>query len=403
MTARRYGTLTMRTLTFTFPVASLLLVGTASAQYVEARNAGMGGVGTASSHYLAAGWANPALLTRHREDDDFGLILPTLGATAYDKDGLIDDINDFVDEYDRVEALGSPTQNDLNGLADRLEALDNRQVTGTLGVGVMLAIPSRRFGFALHVKSFGDLQSFLNVDPNDVAALRNPASVGTLPTIQSEARVVGVAVSELGMSMATSFGDEGSRLSLGVTPKYQQVDTFNYGVTADNFDDGQFDDDQYRNDDSAFNVDLGVAWEIEGGLTLGATGRNLIDNTYTTVDTLGQAFTYDVNPTATVGAAWRYGMLTLGGDLDVIVADRFAQDDGLGKDDVRMARVGAELDLWRWLQLRAGYQTDLEDTLDDAITAGLGISPFDVLHLGVAGTYIDDNSYGGVVQLGLTF
>lgn len=393
----------MRTSSLSFPVASLLLAGAATAQYYEARNAGMGGVGTASSNYLAAGWANPALLTRRRETDDFGLILPTLGATAYDKDGLIDDINDFVDAVDRVDAAGTYTQPELTDLANRLAGLDNRQVTGTAGLGLMLAIPSRTFGFALHAKSYADLQAFVDVDPADINALNNPGSVGAQPSFLSEARIVGVAVTEVGASFATSFGDDGSRLSLGITPKLQQVDTFNYGVSVDTFDDGQFDDDQYRNDDSAFNVDVGAAWEIEGGLSFGVTGRNLIGQTYKTVDTLGQAFTYDVNPTAAAGAAWHYGMLTLAGDVDVIVADRFAADDGLGDDDVRLARAGAELDLWRWLQLRVGYQTDLEDTLDDAITAGIGLSPFDVLHLDIAGTYIDENSYGGVAQLGLTF
>jgi len=117
----------MRTSSISFPVASLLLASAATAQYYEARNAGMGGVGTASSNYLAAGWANPALLTRSRESDDFGLILPTLGATAYDKDGLIDDINSFVDAVDRVAAwLAGFFHNAgrilVNGAAAELEA-----------------------------------------------------------------------------------------------------------------------------------------------------------------------------------------------------------------------------------------------------------------------------------------
>ena len=400
----------MRIHSFLVPAAAVLLPGLASAQsYYEARNAGMGGIGTSSSNYLAAGWANPALLTRYRDGDDFGLILPTVGATAYDKDGLIDDLNDFVDEYDRIDAQGAPTAGDLNGLADQLAALDNRQVTGTLGLGVMLAIPSRNFGFALHAKTYGDLQAFLDVDEDDLNALRNPASVGTLPAIQSEARVVGVAVTELGVSMATSFGDAGSHFSVGVTPKFQQVDTFNYGVTADNFDDGNFDDDVYRNDDSGINVDVGVAWELDGGFALGAIGRNLIGQTYETnaieaAPGLGaRTFTYDVNPTAKVGASWHHGLLTVGADVDAIVAKRFTAANGLGEDDVRLANFGAEFDVWRWLQLRAGYQLDLEDTLDPAITAGIGLSPFDVLHLDVAGSYIDDNNYGAVAQFGLTF
>ena len=38
---------------------------------------------------------------------------------------------------------------ELTDLANQLSALDNRQVTGTAGLGLMLAVPSRSFGFAL--------------------------------------------------------------------------------------------------------------------------------------------------------------------------------------------------------------------------------------------------------------
>ncbi len=37
------------------------------------------------------------------------------------------------------------------------------------------------------------------------------------------------------------------------------------------------------------------------------------------------------------------------------------------------------------------------------ITAGLGISPFDVVHIDVAGIAGTDNNYGAVAQLQFTF
>lgn len=396
----------MNARSLTLPAASLLLASVVHAQYFEARNSAMGGTGVASSHYLAAGWANPALLTRHGETDSFGLIMPSLGATAFDKDGLIDDIDAFVDEFDRIDTAGTVTSGELNALADQLEALDGRQVTATLGLGFVVGSPSRDLGWSLHVRSFADLQSFVDVDPNDVSAIRALAGGGavTLPTLTSEARVVGVAVTEVGVSLATSFEMGESSLSFGVTPKMQRVDSYNYAVTADNFDQNNFDEDQFRDDDQAFNFDLGAAWELGDGLTLGATARNLVAQTYTTVTTLGQNFDYEINPTAAVGAAWTTGILTLAADVDIVSAERFKTDGNLlDNDNVQLAHLGVEIDLWKWLQLRGGYQTDMENTLDDAISAGLGISPFDVLHIDVAGTYIDDNSYGAVVQLGLTF
>jgi hypothetical protein len=73
------------------------------------------------------------------------------------------------------------------------------------------------------------------------------------------------------------------------------------------------------------------------------------------------------------------------------------------EDDVQMWGIGAEFDLAKWVQLRAGYHTDLKDYLDDAITAGAGFAIFDTFHIEVAGMYIDDNSLGAVAQLSFTF
>lgn len=51
----------------------------AATSYFEARNDAMGGTGVASSHYGVAPLANPALLTKHNSNDDFSLLLPSVG------------------------------------------------------------------------------------------------------------------------------------------------------------------------------------------------------------------------------------------------------------------------------------------------------------------------------------
>ena len=390
----------MQPRTLVLPAASLLLAGFAHAQYFEARNFAMGGAGVASSHYLAAGWANPALLTKCRDTDRFGLILPTVGVLANDKDGLLQDVEDFVDELDRLEASGSPTQGELNALADQLQDLSGRQVTGNANVGFMFAAPSRDLAWAIHAHTFADLQAFVDVDAADIAALQG----GSIPgTFASEARVLGVAVTELGFSLATGFDLGGALLAIGATPKLQRVDSYNYAVNADNYDSGDFDNDQYRNDDDSFNVDVGASIDPGLGLTFGAVARNLVEKDYTTVNTLGQQFLYEINPTASLGAAWSTGLLTLAADVDINTKKRFRDTIALTKDDVQLFHLGAEFDLLGWLQLRGGYQNDLENSLDDMWTAGLGLSPFEVFHIDLAGSYVSDESYGGVIQFALTF
>ncbi len=58
----------------------------AATSYFEARNDAMGGTGVASSHYGVAPLANPALLTKHNSNDDFSLLLPSVGAQVADPD-----------------------------------------------------------------------------------------------------------------------------------------------------------------------------------------------------------------------------------------------------------------------------------------------------------------------------
>ena len=54
-------------------------------------------------------------------------------------------------------------------------------------------------------------------------------------------------------------------------------------------------------------------------------------------------------------------------------------------------------------QLRAGYEMDLEKTLDNSVTAGIGISPFDLLSLDIAGAYAGANQFGVSGNLAFTF
>ena len=383
---------------------SLLLLAFAPAlhaQYFEARNSAMGGAGIASSHYLIAGTANPALLTRHGETDDFGLRLPTVGAQVYDESNLLDDIQDFADEYDRLASAGGTSQ-EYADLAQQLADLSGRSVYGNAGVGFAFAMPSKSFAWSLHWNTFADLVAFTLIDPADVTAIATTPAGTPLPDLNSEGRIVGVSLSELGFSMATRFEvGESTGLSVGVTPKYQRVDTYNYSANIDTFDESDFTDSQYRTDDASFNVDLGVALEPGSGFTFGVMARNLIEEEYDTVTTFGQTFQYTVEPTVGVGASWTHGILTLASDVDLMPRDRF-QIDAVD-DDVQFLSLGAEVDLWKWFQLRGGYQSDLQDFVDDAVTGGIGLSPFDVFRIDVAGIYVNDDSYGAVAQLSFTF
>jgi hypothetical protein len=390
-----------------FPLAT-----SAQAQgYFEARNSAMGGTGVASSRYKAAGFANPALLTRFGESDDFAILLPTFGAFADDETGLAEDLEDFTDEFDRIDALvqsATVTQGDLDSLAAALGALDGRELTADAGAGLAIAMPSDKFAWSLHLRTYVDVTTFADIDPNDVAAIQGALGDPNLPTLLSEGRALGLATTEVGFSMARELDFSGKKLAIGITPKYQRVDSINYGVNLDSYDNADYDADQYMQDEGNFNFDVGASFEPGGGFVFGLMVRDALSYEYDSVVTLGEAFTYKVGPVATVGASWTNDWFTLAADVDLNARERVDEGatgiGGLGiSDDTQTWHVGGEFDLAQWFQLRAGYRGDLENTLEDAITAGFGLSPWDVFHIEVAGIYVDEDSLGAVAQLSFTF
>jgi len=388
------------------------LATTARAQgYFEARNSAMGGTGVASSRYKAAGFANPALLTRFGASDDFGILFPTVGAFADDETGLATDLQDFTDEFDRVDGLfqsAAVTQADLDSLASSLGTLSGRELTADVGAGLALAMPSDKFAWSLHLRTYVDVTTFANVNPNDLTAIQGAIANPSLPTLLSQARALGIATTEVGFSMAREFDFSGKKLAIGVTPKYQRVDSINYGVSIDDFEDNDFDADVYTRDEGHFNLDVGASFEPGGGFLFGLMVRDALSYEYDSVVTLGQSFSYKVGPVATAGVSWNNSWFTLAADVDLNVRERIDEGatgiGGLGiSDDTQMWHVGGEFDLAQWFQLRAGYRGDFENTLEDAITAGFGLSPWDVFHIEVAGMYVDEDSLGAVAQLSFTF
>ncbi|MCG3864996.1 MULTISPECIES: conjugal transfer protein TraF [unclassified Photobacterium] len=80
----------------------------------DARGMAMGGTGVASADYLTSGFYNPALATNYKDNDDFGLMLPSVSVSAHDADDLYHKI-DYFQEVDsriflKITGLGQSRQ-----------------------------------------------------------------------------------------------------------------------------------------------------------------------------------------------------------------------------------------------------------------------------------------------------
>lgn len=364
----------------------------------------MGGTGVASARYTSAGFMNPALLTMFNSGDHFGFILPSVGVGAADEDGLIDAIENFQDEVDRVQANPAAlTPQDLTRLADNLSSLGGKRATIGLGGAASFAIPSKTFAWGLFAHSWVEGQVGINIDPNDDNSIRTatPANVvSRLDNLDSEGRILGTNITEVGIAMATEVAVGGMGiLSVGVMPKLQRIETYNYSINVNTFEDSDFTDSQFREDTTEVNLDLGVALRPIPPITIGLVARNVIEHETDTVVTAGQRFTHILERELTLGAAWSGMGLTVAADVDLIDVDRFKNI----VDESQFVRAGVEYTLFGWMQARLGVQHDFEDTVDDLFTGGLGLSPFDTVHVDITGTWDGDKGYGAMAQFWFTF
>lgn len=375
----------------------------------DARSTAMGGIGASSADYLTAAFHNPALVARYKDSDNVGLLLPYLGAQIQDPDNIVDQIEDFSAVYDNLGRSTTPEgiQADIEAVLDSLTKMQGDSAYVQVGIGGAIAIPNEFLSFNIYTKIYADAFVLADVSDND---LDYDNYLNPNYNLESQGITLGVSITEFGVALAKHFEMEKGTFYVGLTPKYQQVNTINYSVDINNYEFDDFDNDNYQNEDSNFNADIGVAYAMDQGFVFGLVGKNLIEKEYSTIQSVeGVKATYVINPVYTASVSFNHSLFSVGMDVDLNENERYKDFNGLksgdikdGSDNTQMAGIGAEFNAWDWAQARIGYQYDIAGTLEDQITAGLGFSPFGV-HLDIAGTYSGDNQFGAALQTAFTF
>jgi len=336
----------------------------------DARSAGMGDVGVATSNLDNAAFFNPAMLANHDDDTNFALLLPVVGLRAGDPDGLVNDIKDFQDAYNAGNV--AQAQSILDGALGKGMSADGN-AAGSLAFG------TEHWAGALTYNRY---------------ARYGLAPTGTTPN-NAELHVRGYQATEIGVSLAHKFGS----LSVGITPKTVAIKTYDYAKPLSQVDtslSGIADKLDEKDEGSNVNLDAGLAYDIGANFKLGLVGRNLSSKTYKTA--LGN--TIKVDPQYRAGFAYDGSLVTVGVDYDLSENDPVSYDQ-----KTRMLAVGAEFDALGWAQLRVGYAKNLANTgttsKQEYYSAGIGLSPFGAhLDLAVSG---NSHSLGGFAQLGFRF
>ncbi|WP_313575966.1 conjugal transfer protein TraF, partial [Pseudescherichia sp.] len=411
--------------------------------WAEARSDAMGGTGVASASYGSGVLINPALLAKAKPDDNVTVILPSVQAQITDKDNLqdeIDDINDKVDYYDDVidnlttaQIIANPLgtidqfQGAARDLADELDFLKGKTAHANAAAGIAVSIPNDVLSFAFVTKAYAHARVSSAIDQQDINYLRNiqnsdlvaagvalnaalsPSGSDEITrNLNSTASGRAAIVSDYGVAVARQFQFGDVPVSIGVTPKLQKTWLFNYTTSIYDYDSSDFNSSRYRNDDTGFNVDAGIAADFGDNWTVGLSGQNLISRDIDTKDiqirngrtgeVRNYKDTYQISPVVTAGLAWHTDLVTLSADGDVTETKGFKSEEAS-----QYVGVGAEVRPLDWLAVRAGFRADVKGDDSNVATAGIGFAPFNRVHVDLMGLYGEDETWGAGAQLSLTF
>ena len=216
-------------------------------------------------------------------------------------------------------------------------------------------------------------------------------------TLASTAHIIAVAISEVALSISREFDFSGRAVAIGITPKLQRIDVYDYVVSVeDEVEGGDISD--FGVNKNGFNLDIGASTrfgKIEQG-TVGIVVKNLLSNSLDSVN--GQ--TVEVKPQVRAGVAYQaFGWINLAADLDLIENEPVAFEE-----PSQFFAMGVEADVFGFLQLRGGFRTNIAASGQQVVSGGVGISPFSLFHMDL-GLYTNTSDpkkeVGGVFEFGV--
>ncbi|EGR0604938.1 hypothetical protein VCSRO155_2063 [Vibrio cholerae] len=364
----------------------------ASNLLMDARGAGMGNTGVSTADYLLAPYYNPALTAVYRKNDSFGILLPSIGLRAEDKDEslkTIDDLQDSIKRFERA-GVGAATQENVDQLNRYLDQLaDDKPLAVTAGIGIAVALPLDSVSLNFFTRGYAEVIAKANV----AAKSGNSANDVQTRYENSDVDLTAFSYTEVGLAIGKQVVLGGQTVALGVTPKVQQLRTYQDNASVKSFDLDDYDKSEVK--DNAFNLDMGAVWLIDQ-YRVGIVAKDLFAKD---IQTQNRNNTYKLDTQIAVSGSYVSDFFIAAVDLDLTKQRRFNGDN----DDTQFMRFGIEGNAWGWAQLRAGYEIDLQNSLDNSVSVGLGVSPWDVVSLDLAGSYAGDNQFGLSANLAFTF
>ncbi len=364
----------------------------------EGRSLGMGGVSVATADLATASWANPAMLTNQRPQDDFSLLIG-VGVFVRDDDDLVTDIDNYQAANDRLNAAvdaGSALEaieisTEMLGILQELDGKDvAADVSGVAAVGMAF----NTFAMALSVRSDAIGAGTVTDLATDITEVNDPT--------KNILNMEGVVATEFGVSFAKAYKIYNRKVSIGIKPKIVdlQAFTFRQSILSSSSVGDVFDNGTKANLGTFTSFDLGLSVDFTRSIRMGLNIRNLLTDKF---DLNGSTLNFDT--TTRIGAAYHNRYLTAAIDYDLTANKPLLANPFFDDLKTQYIAVGAEFNAFDFMQLRIGARKNVasgasEKAKDIALTAGVGI--WLGFNLDIAAT-VTDNSIGGFVQTGFRF
>lgn len=378
----------------------------------DARTAGRGGTGIALGD-LRSVTINPATLAT--ADDAYFSLGINVGAFVSDPGDLIDDVDDIQDDLDSLKALiDHANPNSSADETEQAKALQKHIVNGMRklnnqglkaeigGSPVVITIPTEQVKLAITAKVDARAASYFRYSEDDdnflEDAVNNMGNVGNkleLDELKTSVDTSAVGIADIGISYAHRFDTLIGRLDFGNTVKHQRLYLIDRTLNVHQFDDDDiFDRDKHSKEKNGVNIDVGVVQHFNNSnWRVAAVAENLIERKAK----LG-GNSYRLAPQLTVGGAYDLGWFKFEANTELF------KNNGFGAvKETQILRAGVEFGAKKIGQVRLGFVHDYKNNQADLLTVGLGLSPFDVFNIDIAGMIGKDDTLGAAVGLGLKF
>ncbi|MEZ9551317.1 conjugal transfer protein TraF [Vibrio breoganii] len=354
----------------------------------DARGIAMAGTGVAAANFVSASFYNPALAASGESQHSFGMILPAVTAGVHDGDGMLDKLDVYFDAED--DWVDNPTSSEAQeAWKAALRDLSNGDVTANASAGMVFAVPNSFINTNFFVATQATALATMDIDDNDFDNISPDDEVRSTVT-----GLIGGTL-DIGFTFAQNYEVYDRNLSVGFSPKVQQIYTtyFQERLNEDELDDADFFDD--LEEKTTFNLDIGASYEVIDHLNVAFVAKNLVSQSLETNVQMGRTATYVVESEYKLGSAYSTDWYTLTADID-LNSTRYFEEQSY---KTQFTRIGGEVDLWKWAQFRAGYMHSMTEYAENMVTAGFGFRPYGVFGFDLAAQYGDDDNYVVSAQL----